>query len=411
MISTGLSHIGFGLLVLGTLTSGLNSYHLNNPFLFSGQGADPEFAEKYIQLIKGKPLYVRDHLVTYQSDTLVGNKRFYDIEFKSVNKALEVTDSFKLRPNSQYSNDFSKVAAFNPDTKHYFTRDIFSCIVNLPPHLTETQKMKEMEDSLKYTTFKANINDTTYTQNYKYVIRSISTNPTTQEYKAANHELGIEIMVDVFNKKSDYIKTVAASVGLEGSLIYTYPGKIEEEYISIKPSEEIFESFLTKEEELNYQYFEIKKGERFQMDGYDFLLTGFDKNPTSKNYQAEEGDIAVGAVLEISKDQKAMTSRPMYVIRGTSPMSIKDYIASEGLHIRLSNINPNEEKFTFKVAKDDRKDRPIPFSVAENVPRSDYIILQATVFPGIKLYWIGGLMMMLGLLWGWINKLRLKLKS
>ena len=39
----------------------------------------------------------------------------------------------------------------------------------------------------------------------------------------------------------------------------------------------------------------------------------------------------------------------------------------------------------------------IPLEIAENVSRSDYIVLEAIVFPGINLVWIGSIMMLLGL--------------
>ena len=42
-------------------------------------------------------------------------------------------NEFKLHPNAVYSNDLSKSAAFNPDTKHEWTRDVFSAVVSVPP--------------------------------------------------------------------------------------------------------------------------------------------------------------------------------------------------------------------------------------------------------------------------------------
>ncbi|MBC7884098.1 MAG: hypothetical protein H7X99_01385, partial [Saprospiraceae bacterium] len=53
--------------------------------------------------------------------------------------------------------------------------------------------------------------------------------------------------------------------------------------------------------------------------------------------------------------------------------------------------------FTFKIAKDNRKTAKIKIAVAKDVPRNDYLILQATVFPGINLFWLGSIMMMVGL--------------
>jgi cytochrome c biogenesis factor len=153
----------------------------------------------------------------------------------------------------------------------------------------------------------------------------------------------------------------------------------------------------------------MKQGETVDFKGFKVSLAGFDKNPASKNYQKEEGDIAVSAILNVvADDALSFEAKPLYVIRGNSPMSIKDYNPVYGLHFRLSNINPQSETFTFKMAKDDRKLSAVPLQVAQNVPRSDYIILTATIFPGINMFWLGGILMMTGLLWGWMNKLSKK---
>ncbi|HMP30513.1 MAG TPA: hypothetical protein PKD85_12990, partial [Saprospiraceae bacterium] len=367
--------------------------------------ATEELAEENVQLIKGKPLPVRGYYLTYLSDTLIDRMRYYDIKFQKIDKDLNVLDSFTLRPTAQYSNDFSKLAAFNPDTKHTLTKDVFSCLTNLPPHLTDNELMKEMEDSITFTSFSGVLGDTIATGLHKIVISDIYTQPTHSEYKHEKHDFGVEIAFKLFDLGGSLISEEIAALGLEGSLIYSYPAKIESEGTRIKLDEEILDIYLSKEENLNYEFFNIKQGESINYKGNTIKLSGFDKEPTNKTYQRQEGDIAVSAVLEINGASSDYIAKPLYVIRGASPMSIKDYNASNGLHIRLSNINPQSETFTFKIAKDERKIDAIPLQIANNVPRSDYIILSATVFPGINLFWVGSLLMMIGLLWGWINKL------
>jgi cytochrome c-type biogenesis protein CcmF len=334
--------------------------------------------------------------------------RYYDIKFTKIDQDLNVLDSFILRPTAQYSNDFTKLAAFNPDTRHYFTKDVFSCLTNLPPHLTDNDLMKEMEDSIKFTKYNVKLGDTITTDIHKIVITDLNNVPTHPEYKHDKHDFGVQATLQIFSLENEFIREEIAAIGLEGSLIYSYPAKIESENTRIRLDEEILDIYLSKEENLKYDFYTVKQGETFEYKGNTLKLVGFDKEPTSKNYEKQEGDIAVSAILDVKGESSNYTSKPLYVIRGSSPMSIKDYNASNGLHLRLSNINPQEEAFTFKIAKDERKIGAIPVQVATNVPRSDYIILTATVFPGINMFWAGSLMMMIGLLWGWINKLRQK---
>ena len=49
--------------------------------------------------------------------------------------------------------------------------------------------------------------------------------------------------------------------------------------------------------------------------------------------------------------------------------------------MRFSNIDPVKEEFTFKIAKDSRQIKDLKIAIATDVPRTDYLILQATIFP------------------------------
>ena len=106
-------------------------------------------------------------------------------------------------------------------------------------------------------------------------------------------------------------------------------------------------------------------------------------------------------LVDVVKGEKSWLSKPIFVLRGNAPMSIKDYLIEEGLHIRLSAIDPATGTFELKVAKDKRINSGFPLEIATNVPRSDYIVLEAKIFPGINLYWIGSILMMIGLLLAW----------
>ena len=49
----------------------------------------------------------------------------------------------------------------------------------------------------------------------------------------------------------------------------------------------------------------------------------------------------------------------------------------------------------------------LPVSIAENVGRSDYIVLQAIEFPGINYFWAGTILMMFGLTMSMVYRLRM----
>jgi cytochrome c-type biogenesis protein CcmF len=77
---------------------------------------------------------------------------------------------------------------------------------------------------------------------------------------------------------------------------------------------------------------------------------------------------------------------------------MKDEIPELGLHFRFTGINPQEETVEVMIGQSETGgEHPIPFEVATDSLRADYIVLEAIEFPGINLFWLGSTMMMIGL--------------
>lgn len=400
-ISASIAHFGFGLMIIGILATGLNYQNLANPFVFKGLFEANGDEEKYIQLIKQKPLLVKNYLINYESDTLIGSARFYNIKFKEVDKTLTVLDSFITRPNAVYSIDFSKVAAFNPDTRHYAGKDIFSCVVSLPPSIADVEEARKIEDSLVYKSLELNINQVqNIDSNYTIQLTGLNHSPSHPEYKKNKHEVGYEFSYTVKEKDGTKHEGVSA-IGLNGNIIYKYPANIVSLGVRLRPSDQLLERMLTSEDKLKYSSFNVKQNEEFSYNKAKIKITGFSKDIDTSRYDRQEGDIAVTANIHVSKDGKTYDNHPIFVIRGNAPMSIKDYIPEIGMHLRLSKIDPANNTFEIKAANDERKNSSIPVEIATDVPRTDYLILQAKVFPGINFYWLGTILMMVGLFMGW----------
>jgi hypothetical protein len=343
---------------------------------------------------------LNDYLVTYESDTLIDKARFYDISFKQMDKDLKtVVDSFKTRPNAVYSNDFTKIAAFNPDTRHYAHKDIFTCVVQLPPAISDVEMAKQIEDTTKYISYTPLIGDTVLLESKdKLVITGIETSPSNQEYGKHKHDIGFGMqyyLLDEFGREH----RGNTAIGLDGNVMYKYPGVIEKLGVRIRPQESFLEQLVTPEEKLNYKTFKVKQGVPFIFEGHEVILATFDKNIDSSRYDVKDGDIAVAGVLQMTKDDVIKVAKPLFVIRGSSPFGIKDYTPDFGIHSRLSNIDPKNNEFEIKLAIDRRtSSKVMPIEVATGVPRSDYLILEAKIFPGINIFWLGAGLMMIGLL-------------
>ena len=100
------------------------------------------------------------------------------------------------------------------------------------------------------------------------------------------------------------------------------------------------------------------------------------------------------AVLVGATDDELL--KPCYIIRDGKPFNIKDYDPISGIHCRLIELDPIKDLITFALAKDDRSNQTLVLDIAEDVSRSDIIVLEALMFPGINLFWAGSLLMLLG---------------
>ena len=356
-------------------------------------------------LIKGMPMFIDNYEVTYVSDTLQGFTRKYKVNYKKRDENERVIEEFDLHPNVLYNKTFTDIAASNPSTKHYLHKDVFTHIASLPKEQIDPKFARQMEDSTNYTPHNLRIGDTLFTSKYYGVLQSIYKNPSHPDYNPGPQDLTLGVDLAVYDAETGVHHLVQPMIAVRDQLWFDFPAKINDFGLKVKLDQSAFEMAYTPEASLNYRTFKLKEGESFHFNGHEIKLVGFDRNPSHDNYEAMEGDIAVGAMLQIASDDGGRSiGRPLYLIRGKQSFNIKD--EERGFHFRFTKIDPKAETFTFQVAYDGWKNNPILMSIAENVRRSDYIVLEAIVFPGINLFWLGSILMMLGTGLGWYQKSR-----
>ncbi len=391
-----LGHAGFGLMIIGTVASGLNEETItSSPFVMRGLIPQSELGES-VRLIKESPFYVNDYWLTYEGDSTNGYTRNFKVKFQKKDTVNDKSyKPFYLEPNILYNLELTKVAAFNPDTKHYIDKDIFTSVRGLPGAQLDVENAKALEDSLDYVIKVLNVGDTIKTRSGYGVLKSVSFNPESKDFLAGGNDLGLSAIVEFKSfRDKEYTERAETILGLKDNLLFQYPYLVNDLNTKIKLDESTFDNFFTQENELKYTEVKIKTGQAFDFGGKTFRLTGFSDNFDNKNYKAEPEDIAIKA--QLSYDTTEGPLEPIFVIRGKRPFNIKDYDVKEGIHVRLSYINPENDEFTFLIAKDDRIDPTVNLMVAEGAPRDDIIVLQAKIFPGINLFWSGSLMMLLG---------------
>lgn len=410
------SHIGFGVMIVGILASGLNKRYISsNPFLMDGiiEGADPQSLMNNILLFKNSPMIMGDYEVTYLEDTLDTYTRTFKVHYKKMNKEGEVVEEFDLFPNVLYDKSFTKISASNPATKRYLYKDVFTHIPSLPSVEIDLTQKQQQEDSLNYRRFLLMPNqpltfldtvplrdrDTFSLRSYRLRLLELARGGTHPDYKAETGDLAISAKVQVEKQGEEDSYVAEPLIVLRGQLIYTYPAQLNELNTRVRLNADVFDRFLSGEDELDYQSFQLKQGESFQYAGYELQFEGFQRNPSHPFYAAEEGDIAVGALLNVTdREGNTYRSQPVYFIRGNRPFNIKDEIPALGLHFRFVSLDPGTESMQLMIAKSESQEaNSVPVEVATDAFRSDWIVLEAIEFPGINLFWLGSLLMMIGL--------------
>ncbi len=200
------AHLGIGVLLMGVLFSGVNKDFVSRGFMDTTmiEGLTEEDADKNILLPKGLPTEMSGYLVTYLGDEIDGFTRRFNVNYKKLDDDKQVVEEFTLQPNILYNKLMTKVAASNPDTKHYLHKDIFTHIVGLPISEVDKEAVKEEVDTLVYTPHILGQGDTIFTSKNYVIFNGFNQRPTNKEYEA--REGDIPVAADLIVKSLDRSK-------------------------------------------------------------------------------------------------------------------------------------------------------------------------------------------------------------
>lgn len=412
--ASAVSHVGFGILLLGIMSTGLNKEWVSsNSFAMEGliEGSDEESINKNVLLLKNAPMPMRSgYEATYLKDTVIRQTRTFSVEFQKRDTAGNYTgEKFLLTPNVMYDREFTKVVASNPSTKHYWNRDIFTHVSSLPKAELDPAFAKQQEDSLKYEPYEAALGDTIFTKEHYLVLQGITKTPVHDDYKPEKGDLAMGLKFRAYDLEGDP-KGMAAEPMMylrPGQGAFALPSHLGQMQMKVRLTEKSMEQMLSMEEKLDFKQFPLREGQEIAFGNFQMRFTGAERDIKHPNYEAQEGDIAIAAVVEVTKpDGTKVSAKPVYLIRNNQPFSLKDELPDLGLHFRFENIDPKAGVITIGVAEADASMRSIPVEIAENAARRDYIVLEAILFPGINYVWLGSLLMLFGLALGLVFRLK-----
>lgn len=120
-----ITHAGFAIMLFGVLISSANkkTVSINTKYSYGKNFTDKE-ARENMYLRKGQADSIQGYRVTYLNDTTLEPNHYYRIQFEKGN------EKFVLQPNAQVNPKMGLIS--NPDTKHYFSKDLFTYVSSVP---------------------------------------------------------------------------------------------------------------------------------------------------------------------------------------------------------------------------------------------------------------------------------------
>ena len=426
LAGSAISHVGFGLLLVGIIASGVNQQTIStNPFEQEGLLPSDMIAENVL-LFRDVPMHMSGYRVTYDRDTMVGNERTFSINYEKLdNQTGEVTETFRVNPTATYDNEASKVAAFNPDSKHYLARDIFTQVAGLDPSELDFKERKKREDTLDFQRILVPLGqqfvvrdtmplneerDTFLIRRFRVEVEELDYQAKHPDYRPEPNDLTVGATVAVTHLRDGKTIRVQPMLALRGNVVYTFGEQIDDFGIRVRLPQELLNFAFPREEDLGYEPFDLKVGETAEVNGLQVQFANVVTQPTHPQYKAQEGDIAVGARLRVVDPVAGTTAEvePVYLIRENRPYNLKDNDRASNFHVRFASLDPETENFSFLFARNNTTMNEVPIELALNSIRTDFVILKTTIFPGINLVWLGSILMMIGLAFALVVRVRQK---
>ncbi|RYZ55777.1 MAG: hypothetical protein EOP49_02155, partial [Sphingobacteriales bacterium] len=140
-MGAAISHLGFGLVLLGILLSSFNkeviSFNTLGVMLDFGKKTAAENAKESAEnviLYKDVPVVIGEYWATYQGDSLSSSdpRTFYKVRYERKDTASgKVLEAFTLYPDAFVNPKGQEGLIANPASKHYLHKDIFTYVTSV----------------------------------------------------------------------------------------------------------------------------------------------------------------------------------------------------------------------------------------------------------------------------------------
>lgn len=244
---SALAHVGFGLVILGSLLSAGNKKIISkNRTAVNINFENNENAnEENVMLLKGDTVLMDPYYVTYASRRIEDKYVYYDMDYLKVNSEGKYEKLFQLSPFIQLNQQMGNVP--EPSTKHYIDRDVFTHITyaDLENLDSASQNAYGEPDTLNI-----QIGDSIFTSNS--VVRFLGferrVNKDSLKLQENDIALGLKISAKPLGGSAYFAQT---SMVIRGNNVFSIPDEIDElgirfSFIGVNPDTEKLQVLLAE---------------------------------------------------------------------------------------------------------------------------------------------------------------------
>lgn len=216
LTGSAVSHIGFGLLIVGALIAAATNevISINQSGYIGvkdfGKEGDP-FTDpgENLFLTEGEPVDMGEYKITYVGDSIAAPNVYYHIKYDRIDEESgDVKESFTLSPFAQNNPDMGGLIG-TPDTRHYVTHDIYTLITaasadsQAPLNKIQNENKTGFEEYDEPATFEVNIGDTLRYRNGIFVIEGVNKDAKLENIPLSKEDiiLGLKIKVIASDQK------------------------------------------------------------------------------------------------------------------------------------------------------------------------------------------------------------------
>lgn len=221
---SALAHVGFGLVILGSLLSAGNKKIISknrtpvNINFENNENAN----EENIMMLKGDTTLMDPYYVTYVDRRIDDKFVYYDMDYLKVNAQGKYEQLFTLSPYIQMNQQMGNVP--EPSTKHYWDRDVFT-------HITyadlENLDSAAQENYGEPDTIYVDIQDTIFTSNAVVIFESFEReiDKDSLQLDSMDIAIGVNISAQPLGEEKRYTQSVMV---IRGNRLFSIDGEIEE---------------------------------------------------------------------------------------------------------------------------------------------------------------------------------------